>query len=342
VIQLEQTQLSVIRATLEEQKTNGNRWVTYPVQDSPLGLDDLRFFSASYDALEHCYEQSTDYDQWAVKTVDELKTITFQNSITMKQENLEFLQRQVTYTGFGEDLAGQLKENMEKGLPEFQLTHQRKFGKDEANAVLHFRYAESTDHYYFNSYDLSVKDFKGKDQDPQKFYIGKDNNFTLKEGYNMLCGRSVNKDLVNKEKKEYNAWVQLDFKNTDERGNFKMKHFTQNYGFNLEEALAKHPIKDMQDAEEKKLLIGSLNKGNLQQVTFLRDNGEVKGYVAANPQYKSVTIYDENHKRVNLAQSTSQDKEQSKEQSAKAKQKVDGGTADGPKKNKKKAVTNRI
>jgi hypothetical protein len=342
VIQLEQTQLSVIRATLEEQKTNGNRWVTYPVQDSPLGLDDLRFFSASYDALEHCYEQSTDFDQWAVKTVDELKTITFQNSITMKQENFDYLKEQVKYTGFGDTLESQLREKMEKGGPDFQLTHQHKFGKDEANAVLHFRYAENSGNYYFNSYDLSVKNHKGEQQGTQKFYIGKDNNFTLKEGYNLLSGRSVNKDLVNKANETYNAWVKLDFKETDGHENFKMKHFTKNYGFNLDEALAKHPIKDLQDTEGKRLLLESLKKGNRQQVTFLSDNGEVKGYVEANPQFKSVTVYDQNYKRVNQAQSNSQGKEQTEEQSLKAKPKVADDATDAPKKNKKKAVSHKV
>lgn len=36
-----------------------------------------------------------------------------------------------------------------------------------------------------------------------------------------MSGRAVNKDLTNKEGKIYNAWLQMDFKQTDNAGNFK-------------------------------------------------------------------------------------------------------------------------
>src|ERR1700761_8426193 len=114
----------------------------------------------------------------------------------MKQENFEYLEKQVKFTGFGDGLKDQLKENMERGLPAFTLNHQQKFGKDETNSLLHFRYAESNGNYYFNSYDLSVKNAKGESQGNQKFYVAYDNTFTLKEAYNLMEGRSVNKNLV--------------------------------------------------------------------------------------------------------------------------------------------------
>ena len=60
-----------------------------------------------------------------------------------------------------------------------------------------------------------------------------------------MNGRAVNKDLTTKEGQKYNAWVQMDFKDTDSNGNFKMKQFHENYGYNIEQALAKLPIKEL-------------------------------------------------------------------------------------------------
>jgi hypothetical protein len=317
VIQFEQTQLPAIRSLLGVEKANGNLWVTCPVQNNPLGKDDLNFFNSPYDALEHCYEQSTDWDKWEIKTVDELQTITVKNSKIMKQENLDYLQRQVKFTGFGESLDNQLKEKMEQGQPEFQLTHKQKFGKDETEATLNFRRSDQTDNYYFNSYDMAVKNSNAQTPVEQKFYIGKNNNFTFKEAYNLLCGRAVNKDLINREGDKYNSWVKLDFKETEQSGNYKMKHYTEAYGYKLDEALAKHPIKELTNEEDKEKLTDSLYRGNRQQVTFLRENGEQKGYIEANPQFKSVIIYDNNLKRVSKSETQSQSNEQSKAKTAK-------------------------
>ena len=56
-----------------------------------------------------------------------------------------------------------------------------------------------------------------------------------------MDGRFVNKDLANKEGQIYNAWIQMDFKQSDDNGNFKLKQYHQNYGYDLEAVLSKVP-----------------------------------------------------------------------------------------------------
>jgi hypothetical protein len=118
-----------------------------------------------------------------------------------------------------------------------------------------------------------------------------------------MSGRAVNKDLTNKEGQTYNAWVQMDFKETDISGNYKMKQFHQNYGFDLEKVLANHPIKELMVEQDKSRLIDSLNKGNRQSVTFIENGSEHKRFVEANPQFKSISIYDVNMQRLVSKQS---------------------------------------
>jgi hypothetical protein len=172
----------------------------------------------------------------------------------------------------------------------------------------------------------------------QTFYIGKGNNITLKEAYNLMSGRAVNKDLTTKEGQVYNAWLQMDFKHTDSNGNHKLKQFHQNYGFNLEQVLAKYPIKELVSEQDKSRLLESLQKGNRQSVTFIQDSKEQKHFVEANPRFKSITVYDSNMQRLGSRQS--KDEKQAPGESNTIKQEPkkenrktidDNGNTDGPK-----------
>ena len=216
----------------------------------------------------------------------------------MNNKNFEYLRDQVKFTGFGEGLESDLKVNLQKEPAEFTLFHNTKFGNDQVDSALHFRKSDQTDMYFFNSYQVQMKNDHAPNTMEQTFYINKSNNITLKEAYNLMNGRSVNKDLTNKEDQVYNAWVQMDFKQTDERGNFKMKQFHQNYGYDLGAALGKHPIKELTNDTDKTRLLESLQKGNLQSVTFEREGKEQKHFIEANPQFKTINIYDSKMQRV--------------------------------------------
>ncbi|RPD44055.1 hypothetical protein [Paracnuella aquatica] len=255
----------------------------------------------------------------------------------MNQKNFDYLKDQVKFTGFGDSLEPEMKEKMQKQVPEFQLYHNAKFGNDVSTAVLHFKKSEQTDMYFFNKYELTLKLENNADMMKQTFFIGKANNVTLKEAYNLMNGRAVNKDLNNKEGQAYNAWLQMDFKETDKNGNYQLKHFHQNYGFDLAKELAKHPIKELASEQDKTRLLESLQKGNRQAVTFLKEGNEQRMYVEANPRFKSVNIYDGSMQRVHSqSQKEKNTSEQSVKQNAKKenqKQEVgdEGGDFDQPK-----------
>ncbi|RZM29214.1 MAG: hypothetical protein EOO88_05870 [Pedobacter sp.] len=224
----------------------------------------------------------------------------------MNQKNLEYLSDQVKYTGFGEGLENDLKQKIEQGQPEFKLQHQAQFGTDKVDATLNFSKSKQSDMYFFNSYQVSLQKENNAEKMEQTFYINKGSNITLKEAYNLMEGRSVNKDLTNKEGQIYNAWVQMDFKQSDDNGNFKLKHYHENYGYNLEAALGKHPIKELVNDDFKANLMDSLKKGNLQSATFQNGSTEQKQYIEANPQFKTINIYDSGMQRLDNRQSKSE------------------------------------
>jgi hypothetical protein len=242
----------------------------------------------------------------------------------MNQKNLEYLSDQVKFTGFGEGLENELKEKIEKQTPEFQIAHKTKFGNDDVSSLLHFKKSDQTDMYFFNRYEISIKPEQSKDEMVQTFYINKGNNITLKEGFNLMNGRAVNKDLTNKEDQVYNAWVQLDFKQTDAHGNYKLKHFHENYGYDLNAALAKHPIKELENTQDATRLMDSLQKGNRQSVTFTQNGSEQKHFIEANPQFKTINIYDSNMQRLNSKQGQDEKQGQGEQKSAKQNAKNEG------------------
>ena len=241
----------------------------------------------------------------------------------MNQKNLEYLKDQIKYTGFGEGFEAPLKRMMEIEKPAFKLVHETQFGIDKVEARMNFSKSKQTDMYFFNSYQVSVQKENNPDEAmKQTFYINKGNNITLKEAYNLMEGRSVNKDLNNKEGQLYNAWLQMDFKQSDDNGNFKIQQYHQNYGYDLEATLAKHPIKELENETYKSNLMDSLKKGNLQSATFQKEGSEQKQYIEANPRFKTINIYDSNMQRVDNRKSKTE--KQSEAQSRSAKQEHKG------------------
>ncbi|MBW1658861.1 hypothetical protein [Flavobacterium quisquiliarum] len=266
------------------------------------------------------------------------------NTNTMNQKNLEYLKDQLKYTGFGETFDTELKENMMKGDKDFKIMHTGIMNnglpnKDTLTVELNFKKSEQTDMYFFNSYHVNLQKEENKAGLEQTFYINKDSaTITMKEAYNLMEGRSVNKDLKTKEGESYNSWIKIDFKQADDKGNFKLNYYHQNYGYDLEASLSKHSIKELNTPQYKEDLLNSLKKGNLQSVTFVVGGAESKMYVEANPQFKTVNVYDTNLQRINHRESKEEKKAESQKESVSKDQKknLDSEGDSGKKDNKVK------
>ncbi|HLY72002.1 MAG TPA: hypothetical protein VKR53_19845 [Puia sp.] len=259
----------------------------------------------------------------------------------MNEKNLEFLSKQLQQSGFGEEISNELKEKIEKQIPEFTLLHQSEIGNDRLMAELHFRKSAESDMYFFNRVDMSIKNENQSESLKQSFYAN--NNITPNQGYNLIQGRAVYKEMTGKEGNKYNAWIQLDFKETDQYGNFKLKQFHDNYGFDLKATLEKYQVKELPSSENSISLIESLQRGNREAVSITKDGNEQKLYIEASPRFKSLNLYDGDMKRVNMKNlkekhAESQTQGQSKKQSAKQ---TSGDSDDGTSKGQKRKQRQR-
>ena len=263
-----------------------------------------------------------------------------QKSNPMIEKNYDYLCNQLKMTGFGEDLKDQLKEQMTKNETQFALSLSKNYGNDETAVTLHFKRPDDSEMYFFNRYNMMLKNNLHPEAIKQTFYINPEGgNITMKEAYNMMCGRSVHKNLTSKDGEEYKAWLQLDFKETDKHGNYLTKQFHENYGFDLQAVLGKHPIKEMASETERSRLIESLERGNRQSVTIEIKGSGVKISIEASPQFKSLNFYESTGQRIRTdklyeGNAQSQGEEAGKNKSQKQSSDEDEGESKGQSKKK--------
>jgi len=339
---------------------HGNSFIAYNQINYFLDKPDMYFFKNSDEANEFAANNISEYDQYKIiraTSVDELlmqipygeslriKLLTTKNLSVMNEKNYDYLSNQLKYTGFGEDLHQQLKEKLQKQEPEFTLSFQKDYGKDETAATLHFRKSDESDIYFFNRYNLMLKNDQHSDAIKQTFYIGnKEDNVTLKEAYNLMSGRAIFKEKVNKEGEKYTAWQQLNFKETDTHGNFKLRTFNENYGFDLKAILQNHPIKELQNETDSQRLIESLERGNRQSVTLTIQGKEQKVFIEAAPQFKSLNFHEASGQRIRtdkLYESNSAEQSVKQDDQKKSLKQNPGEDEGGPPNAKKKSNRKR-
>ncbi len=113
---------------------------------------------------------------------------------------------------------------------------------------------------------------------------------------------------IEPQKRKENIWVKLDFENQNSKGDNKFKKFYPNYGFDLDKELQNLPIAEMKEQQQRDRLLGSLKRGNLQLVNLERKDAKESLYIAANPQFKKLDVYDGEMREVSQDRDTGQDK----------------------------------
>jgi DNA repair protein RadC len=251
------------------------------------------------------------------------------NEENFSQKNLDYINNQIKYLGFGEGLNKSLKEAMDSGKEKIDFPISKEFfspnkpeQKQEVGFTLHFAKGKESNMYFLNSYSAQLKGLSSEMNNEQKFYINRGKGFTSKEAFNLLSGRTVNKDLTNKEGETYNAWVKLKPSEENAR-NRDFQIFNENYGFDLKETLSKYPIKEMETPEAAERLLNSLKKGNTQSVTFIQNGEESSKFISANPQFKNLSIHNQDgsvmfQNNIGLNKNQNAQTETAKEQSDKS------------------------
>lgn len=300
--------------------------LTGSIASDPAAVSRMEFLLEQWEALYHRDARAAlelSRIHWDGRPMEYYKndfiTIKLQ---TMNSNNYDYLKDNIKYMGFGEKQNETLSDLMKEGKESFQLSFHTEINKKSFDAVLQFRKSDNSDMYFFNSYKATMERSNGEKVE-QTFYLNKGKGVTAKEAFNLLDGRSVFKELANKANEPYKAWIQLDFEARDKHNNFEVKQFHENYGYDLKGAVAKFSVAELDGGEKEKSLLNSLQKGNIQAATIIAHGVGQKVFLEANPQYKTVTIYDGNMHRLSQEQRQELQKGQSQDQGKEQSQQKD-------------------
>lgn len=207
------------------------------------------------------------------------------------EQNSQALHQQVQRTGFS-DLSVKIDEQIRRGQQQFfipvsyylndkeRIDHQLSFAKDQSGQ------------YHFEGYKTVLYNEAKPDEKRQQYFsMRHEYNINTTEAYNLLSGRCIQNG---------GTWLQLDLNDKDQHGNFRIKQFHSDYGYDLDKVLQQLPLKDLMKPTEIEKLKDALKNGQKVSVSFVKDGNEQRFYIEANPQFKSVNIYDEHSRKITL------------------------------------------
>lgn len=218
--------------------------------------------------------------------------IAVRKDVKEEQKNNQALCDQVQRIGFI-DLSNQIDQQIKQGHQQFtipvsyyvnekeRLDHELSFVKDQSGQ------------YRFEGYKASLyNELKPEENRNQYFKVEQENSVDTTQAYNLLAGRAVQKEKT---------WIQLDLNDKDASGNHRIKEFHSGYGYDLEKAVQKLPLKELSNKTQADKLKDDLKQGNRLPVTLIKNGNENRFYIEANPQFKSVNIYDEHSRKITLS-----------------------------------------
>ena len=208
-----------------------------------------------------------------------------------EQENNQSLQEQVQRIGF-KDLSDKIEQKIKQGHELFTIPSSYYINeKERLNHELSF-VKDQNGKYQFEGYRTTLQnESKPEENRSQYFKAQEENSVDTTQAYNLLAGRAVQKE---------GFWIQLDLNDKDTRGNHRIKEFHSGYGYDLEKAIKQLPLKEISNKTEADELQNALRQGNRHPITLIKNGNEHRFYIEANPQFKSINIYDEHSRKITL------------------------------------------
>ena len=207
----------------------------------------------------------------------------------MEQKQLDFLNNALKYLGFGVNtqLNRDLEEHIARKEPSFELETEVSYdGVTRLSAQLFFSQSKNKlyDYYFFNRYKAQLFDPATPEKIAQRmFYIEESRlGVTLKQAYNLLQGRYVQRKVVDQNGEIYLRWLYLEPKLEDRDGFAYLRQIKQQ--FDLDKALDIYPIQGLNSQEIRERICNSLRRGNLHPVTISLESGKSQDLMLyANP-----------------------------------------------------------
>lgn len=210
--------------------------------------------------------------------------------IKKRELNTHALQENLRRMGFS-DLFEKAESRIRQGQDSFKIPVS--YFVDDHNRMDHqVSFSRNGNgEYQINGFESTLHNQR-KPSEVKRQFFGHEGSHSIDadQAYHLLCGRSLEKD---------GKWVQLDFNDRDEKGNFRIRDYRTGPQYDLRAKLIQLPLKPISPEEENKI-IENLKSGERTSVSFSVDGVEKRFYIEANPQFRNITIYDENSKKITM------------------------------------------
>lgn len=219
-----------------------------------------------------------------------------------RSNNRSQLHEGLRKNGF-ESAIPELDQQMQKGLTEFQIPLAFYLDKDKS-IEYRLQFKKGADgNYEFHRYDAHLQHENNPELNRSRSFRMVDNQgINAGEARNLLEGRAVEKTVVDFEGHSTKTWVQLNFNERDTEGQFKLKRFPPEHGFDLEKSLSDMPFREMSNPVAQDELFTKLKSGNVATITYDDGYGTSTMYAWADPKDGEVKYLDANKQPITREQ----------------------------------------
>ncbi|MBN8879879.1 MAG: hypothetical protein J0I32_20210 [Sphingobacteriales bacterium] len=135
----------------------------------------------------------------------------------------------------------------------------------------------------FDNYKISFKDENSGVQRQQVFPNEGLSTMPAGSAVKLLSGMAI--------KDSGRDWIQMDFNDKDNQGNFKLIRFGQEkLDDGIRDALMRLPTKDQLSPEERERILHELSQGNPVRVNLAKNSNEIQAIVHANPRQSGIVV----------------------------------------------------
>lgn len=199
-----------------------------------------------------------------------------------RSENLNDIKEVLRKAGFTQ-IGNKLEEQIAKNANSFTIPVSHYINDHEK---MNFDVSFSRDvsgKCHLVGYAATLRDEKRPSEVRGHNFIFENNTLvTTEQAHDLLSGRAMVKAGTS------NDWMQFDLNDRDAKGNYRLKEYSSDFNFDIGEALKGLPIKDLKKDE----LVAKLSQGNRVEIVIKNANVERTLFIEANPQYRSLRIFD--------------------------------------------------
>lgn len=234
------------------------------------------------------------------KVIQSLKAQSQQRKEQRKtQGNLSALSATVTKAGFG-NITSELSKQLQKDQQHFELPVSHYVNRSQK---MDYNLSFSKDEngmFQLTKYQAALQNENSKEPIRRQTFPA---DISTRQAKNLLEGRAIYQQRNDQHGiTNTGKWIQLDFNDKDAVGNHRLKEFAQEFNYDIQKELSKLNLKETGSENGYTQLVEDLKNGSKRWITIDSGGQKTKVSIEANPQFKTLNIYDQNNQRITSAQ----------------------------------------